>query len=182
SVTVRFNIPGSFLDDPDFNWLVVKSTDNAGGTDSSDCETVPLSIEYPRGATAQMFEGYLSEASGQECAFDDSSLSFSGYVGGSVPAQYVTVTATTGVLAIDSIKAVTGTWLSVTSIGTSTTMYVLNSIDTDGLTAGTYSDTVYVYASGASNSPLTFSADLTLTDPPVEAPPPAVTARYGRKQ
>lgn len=181
SVTVRFKIPGSYLDDPDFNWLVFKSTTNVSG-DSTDIETVPSNIETVRGAYAQTFEVYLSAAASQELAFDDTTLVFSGYVDGSVASQNVTISSTSGVLAVDSIVLVTGTWLSVDPSTGNTSLIVANAINTTGLSAGVYSDTAYVYAGAATNTPLKYSATLTLTEAPPEAPPPSAVLRWGRKQ
>jgi hypothetical protein len=82
------------------------------------------------------------------------------------PAPAAQTLTISGVATTYSATASGETWLSVTpaSGGTSGTANV--SIDPAGLTAGSYSGTVTVIATGSTNSPLTIPVSLTVTPPP----------------
>ncbi len=57
-------------------------------------------------------------------------------------------------------------WLSVSTGGAQNAQSVANTVTVSGLSANTYSATVQVSASGASNSPQTYVVTLTITDLP----------------
>jgi hypothetical protein len=90
------------------------------------------------------------------------SLTFSYTTGGTAPAaQSVSITSNGSPLSY-TVSA-SATWLAVTPTSGTTPGSVSVSINTTGLTAGTYTGSVTITSSGASNSPRTVSVTLTVT-------------------
>jgi len=90
------------------------------------------------------------------------SLSFSYQIGGSTPsAQPVSVTSSGN--AVSFTAAASTTWLGVTPSSGSTGSSVSVSVNPSGLAAGTYSGSVTITSSGASNSPKSIPVTLTVT-------------------
>jgi len=101
-------------------------------------------------------------------ALSPSSLTFSATAGGANPAaQNVSVTNSgSGTLAdvTTSISYGSGSnWLTVTRSGSGNSQTLANSVNISGLAAGTYTATVSVYSTGASNSPRTYTVTLSVT-------------------
>jgi hypothetical protein len=93
-----------------------------------------------------------------------SSLSFTYQTGGAAPAsQPVNLTSSSG--AVSYTVASSAAWLTATPASGSAPGSLSVSVNPSGLAAGTYSGTITVTASGASNSPLKIGATLTVTSP-----------------
>jgi len=104
-------------------------------------------------------------------ALSPTSLTFSATAGGANPAaQNVSVTNSgSGTLAdvTTSISYGSGSnWLTVTRSGSGNSQTLANSVNIAGLAAGTYTATVSVYSTGASNSPQSYSVTLTVSAAP----------------
>ncbi len=101
-----------------------------------------------------------------------STLGFSAQVGGSSPAAKTVNVSNTGGGTLAGVKAAvsylggSSGWLSVSTGGAQNAQSVANTVTVSGLSANTYSATVQVSASGASNSPQTYVVTLTITDLP----------------
>lgn len=177
---VRLVIPGSYLNNPDFNWVVIKSIDSSGGGDSTDTETIPQSVNVVRGSTVQRFEVFMSTASPLVLGVDDSVLTITAEVDEVVDplTNYIRNTGD-GVLAIESVTD-NKSWMVQTTGGGggNTPLLVFHALNTAG-PARVDTATVTVTASTASNSPLTYLVIMTLTEPAVEVPPGAVPKRTG---
>ena len=90
-------------------------------------------------------------------------LSFAYQTGGAVPAsQPINVTSTS---ALGYTATSSGSWLSVTPANGNTPGSLTASVNPSGLAAGSYSGTITVTASGASNSPQKVTVALTVTAP-----------------
>lgn len=113
-------------------------------------------------------------------ALSPTSLSFSAQEGGSAPtSKSVAVTnAGGGTLAAVSTSVTYGPggsgWLDVTGSGSGNSQSLENKIDLTGLTPNTYSATVQVSATGASNSPQSYTVSFTLTAKPSTTDPTIV--------
>jgi hypothetical protein len=91
-----------------------------------------------------------------------SSLTFSYTRGGTAPAAQ-SVSITSNGSALSYTVSTSATWLVVTPTSGTTPGSISVSINTTGLAAGTYTGTVTITSSGASNSPRTVSVTLTVT-------------------
>jgi hypothetical protein len=91
-----------------------------------------------------------------------STLTFSYTRGGTAPAAQ-SVSITSNGSALSYTVSSSATWLVVTPTSGTTPGSVSVSINTTGLAAGTYTGTVTITSSGASNSPRTVSVTLTVT-------------------
>ena len=113
-------------------------------------------------------------------ALSPTSLSFSAQEGGSSPAsQSVAVTnGGGGTLAAVSAAVTYGSagtgWLTVTPSGSGNSQSLDNAVDLTGLAPNTYSATVKVSASGATNSPQSYTVSFTLTAKPSTTDPTIV--------
>jgi len=110
----------------------------------------------------------VSSSSEPRLAISPTSLSFSATAGGANPAsQNVSVTNSgSGTLAdvTTSISYGSGSnWLSVSRSGSGNSQTLANSVNISGLAAGTYTATVTVSCSNASNSPQSYSVTLTVS-------------------
>ncbi len=102
---------------------------------------------------------------------DPTSLSFEAFEGVSTPTQsddFVVSSTTTDELTIDSLFVLNGSsWVtSVSADGSTTPATVTVEVDSDGLSAGAYIDTVVVYADAAANSPLAVPVTLVVLECP----------------
>jgi uncharacterized membrane protein len=100
------------------------------------------------------------------------SLSFSGTAGGTVPVQQTINVTDGGQVALTGVSVVTSyaagqptNWLTVTSGGTTAPFTITVQPNTASLTAGTYTATLTVASSVATNSPQTVSVSYTLLRP-----------------
>jgi len=124
------------------------------------------------GAPFDFWPGALpSPGTNPAIALSPTSLSFSATAGGANPAaQNVSVTNSgSGTLAdvTTSISYGSGSnWLSVSRSGSGNSQTLANSVNISGLAAGTYTATVSVYSTGASNSPQSYSVTLTVSAAP----------------
>ena len=102
---------------------------------------------------------------GSNLTVDSTPLSFTTQAGGAAPAnQTFQVTSTGSQLTITT--SASDSWLTVTPGTTTTPGTVTVAINPGSLTAGSYTGTVTIASSGASNSPVTKTVNLTVTAPP----------------
>jgi len=111
---------------------------------------------------------YATGGASPAMSLSPTSLSFSATAGGANPAaQNVSVANSgSGTLAdvTTSISYGSGSnWLTVTRSGSGNSQTLANSVNISGLAAGTYTATVSVYSTGASNSPRTYTVTLSVT-------------------
>jgi BACON domain-containing protein len=90
-------------------------------------------------------------------------LSFAYQTGGAVPASQPINVTSTSALAYTATSS--GSWLSVTPASGNTPGSLTASVNPSGLAAGSYSGTITVTATGASNSPQKVAVSLTVTAP-----------------
>ncbi len=110
----------------------------------------------------------VNAAQSPTISLSPTSLSFSATVGGGNPsAQNVTVSNSGGgTLAVPTTSITYGSgsgWLTVTESGSSAPYTLVNQPATGSLAAGTYTATVSVASSGATNTPQTYTVSFTLT-------------------
>jgi hypothetical protein len=110
-------------------------------------------------------------------ALSPSSLSFTAQQGSASPAEQSVAVSNGGKGTLATVSAtvtyVSGSdWLTVTPGGSDNSQTLDNSVTAAGLAPDTYSATVKVEASGATNSPQSYAVSLTVTEAPVEAGPP----------
>lgn len=184
SSTVELVIPGSYLDDPDFNWVVIKSIDSSGGGDSTDIEIIPQSFNTVRGSYVQKAEVFMSGASPLTIAVDSAILHVSGEVDGDAQflVNYIRNSGD-GVLLIDAVTD-NQSWVTQTvgGSGGSTPLLVEHAVSMAG-TAGTDTATITITASTADNTPQTYLIIRTLTGAVEPTPAATVEKRTGlRKQ
>lgn len=97
------------------------------------------------------------------------SLGFSGVAGGAQPSPKFLVVSNTGAGTLNWTASWSASWLFLSPPFGSATGIPTNvqvSVNTSGLTAGVYLDTVVISAPGATNSPQEVIVSLTLTNPP----------------
>lgn len=97
------------------------------------------------------------------------SLSFSGVVGGAMPSPKFMVVSNVGAGTLNWTASWTSSWLNLSpSFGSATGIpsNVQVSVNTLGLTAGVYLDTIVISAPAATNSPQRVPVKLVLIDPP----------------
>lgn len=181
--TFSITVPGSYLNDPDFRWLVGKSLNVGARLDSTDVEIVPSSIDVVRGSTIQQFEVFMSAAVPLTIAVDSAVLHVSGEVDGD--AQFLTNyvrNSGDGVMLIDAVTD-NQSWVTQTvgGSGGSTPLLVEHAISMAG-TAGTDTATITVAGSTASNTPQTYLIIRTLTEPSTPVPPATVEKRTGLRR
>lgn len=109
-------------------------------------------------------------------ALSPTSLSFSAQEGGSNPAAKNVAVSNAGAGTLGAVTAATtynsGTgWLKVTASGSANSQTLKNEVDLTGLTPNTYSATVKVSDSGASNSPQSYTVSFTVTAKPSTTQP-----------
>ncbi len=129
----------------------------------------------------------LTIGSSPTISLSPTSLSFNATAGGSNPAaQSITVSNTGGgTLASPTTTIGYGSgsgWLSVSCSGNSAPYACSNQPSISGLAAGTYTATVSVASSGATNTPQTYSVTLTVapsSSPTIAVSPTSVTASSG---
>lgn len=184
TASIEFVVPGSYFNDPDFNWLVFKSIDLTGELDSTDVEIVPSSVDVVRGTRIQKFEMFLSDASPQTLGVDDTTYTLSGVLGefeNSFDNYNTVVNTGDGVIAVDSVVD-NKSWLFLSNTSGSTPLAVLHVIDTTGFGVDTDTATVLVYASGADNTPLTYYVIYSQTAPAAPEPAATVEKRTGLRK
>lgn len=110
------------------------------------------------------------------------SLTFAAVVGGSAPAAQTFQAGSSGsslTFTTSTTTASGGNWLQATPSGGSTPLDVSVSVSPTGLAAGTYTGSVSVMSTGASNSPLPVSVTFTVSPvqgaPILSATPPAIS-------
>jgi hypothetical protein len=183
--SIRFVVPGSVINDNAFNGFVYKTVDLTGmsGTDSTDVELIPNSLNYASGSSFQKFELYLSDAMPLTIGLDSTELHVSDTVNGEVGlvANYI-LNAGDGVLLIDAVTD-NKTWVTQVAggAGGNTPLLVTHAVSMAG-TAGTDTATVTVTASTADNTPQTYIIIRTLTTPAVVAPAGATEKRTGYRR
>jgi len=165
SVTVSVNIAG--LASGSYSGTVTITA--AGATNTPQTVPVTLTITEP-----------------PIIGLSATSLTFNATPTANPPNQTVTISnAGGGTLSWTATGAVIspggGTWLGVTPASGTNSGTVAVSVNTSGLTAGTYSGTVTVTAAGASNSPQTVGVTLTIQNPPSIAVSPASLSFSGQR-
>jgi len=104
-------------------------------------------------------------------------LNFTYTIGQSAPqAQQVSIGGTNGLAFTASNGG--ASWFSVSPASGTVPGNVSVSINTNGLTVGTYNGTLTVTAAGASGSPATVPVNLTVTAPAISAAPSSLTFNY----
>jgi uncharacterized protein (TIGR03437 family) len=97
------------------------------------------------------------------------SLTFSYTVGGTVPPQSIRIT-NSGAGTLAWTATASASWLSVSPASGTAPSTPSVSIAPGGLSAGTYSGSVQISSTGASNTPLSVAVALTVTQPPPQPP------------
>ncbi|TKS57740.1 MAG: hypothetical protein EWM72_03467 [Nitrospira sp.] len=193
--TVTFSrksfVPRYWTATADSSWLMLSPT---SGTISTEKDTIAVQVD-PSGLAVGTYSGsfriavadkngrtqsatipvaFVVSTSGTtptpSILLNPTSLSFSGTAGGAAPlAKTINLTNPTGgTLTWTLTKSATWLGMNITS-GTTTTEIdqISASVSISGLGAGTYSTTISVTASGASNSPQQIPVSLTLNQPTV---------------
>lgn len=184
SSTMEFIIPGSYLNNDNFNWVVFKSIDSSAANDSTDIEIIPQSFNTVRGSYVQKAELFLSGASPLTIAPDSTVLHVTGEVDSDAQflVNYIRNSGD-GVLLIDAVTD-NQSWVTQTvgGSGGSTPLLVEHAISMAG-TAGTDTATITITASTADNTPQTYLIIRTLTGAVEPTPAATVEKRTGlRKQ
>ena len=144
-----------------FSWIAPTVTSNtsttmyAAGVDSQNGGTGATTMAVTVTAAAPLPTLNVSP----------SSLTFSYTTGAAAPAAQTFAVSSSGAALTYTVSTSGGTWLSATGAGT-TPSNVSVSVNPAGLAAGTYTGTVSVTSSGASNSPQNVAVTLTVTSPP----------------
>jgi len=105
------------------------------------------------------------------------SLLFNYTVGGTAPVAQSVSFASSGAAAL-SYTVSAPTWLAVTPTSGTTPSSVGVSVNTTGLTAGTYNGSVTITAAGAGNSPLAVAVSLVVVSPSITTSPSSLTFNY----
>ncbi|GKS58873.1 hypothetical protein YTPLAS18_24000 [Nitrospira sp.] len=95
-----------------------------------------------------------------------SALSFSGTAGGSNPSNQTIAVSNTGTGSLTWSVSDNQSWLTATQSGNS----IVSGVNISGLSAGNYSGTITVVASGATNTPQTIPVNLTISAAPAPSP------------
>ena len=95
----------------------------------------------------------------------NATLSFTGQVGSTPPAQTVNITATSGTLLYTVTQSANSPWLTVPTAGITTTPLSV-SVNPAGLVPGTYTASINIAPSTAGNSPQTIPVVLKVTNDP----------------
>jgi len=106
-----------------------------------------------------------------------SPMTFNVVAGGTTPAQSLTVTTIpASSVPYTASASSTGNWLSLNSTsGTTGGTPLTVSVNAAGLAAGTYTGTILLTATGATNSPLTVTVTLNVTAPSMVAAPTSLS-------
>ncbi|PYY19302.1 MAG: hypothetical protein DMG60_04840 [Acidobacteria bacterium] len=157
-----------------FSWIAPTVTANtattlyAAGVDSYNGGT----------GTTTMAISVTASAPLPTLAVSPTSLAFSSITGGATPAAQTFAVSSSGAALTYTVATSGGTWLSATGGGT-TPSNVSVSVNPAGLAAGTYTGTVSVTSSGASNSPRSVGVTLTVTSAPnLTVSPASLTFAY----
>ena len=155
----------------------LKWRDHAGGKSGSPEQTSQarnLTVLPATWATGGSFTdgpvaGYAAGASGPPppatLSVSPASLTFSGVAGGASPAAKTLSIANTGGGTLTFTAGDDAAWLSESPAGGTAPQDVSVSVDTSGLSAGTYTGTITIDGGSISGSPKTIPVTLTLTPP-----------------
>ena len=167
-------------------WLKVNGAASASGTNTG---TLVISVN-PSGLSVGTQSGTISiAASGAtntpqnipvtftitasptpSIGLSSTNLSFTGVQGGTSPATQTVAISNSGAATLTWTASGSASWLSISptsgtvAVGSSNTLSV--SVSTTGLAAGTVSTPIVISASGATNTPQTITASLTVTAQP----------------
>ncbi len=112
---------------------------------------------------------YVGDLWGQQqgtLSLNPTSLSFNATEGGSNPGPQNVVVSNSGGGTLDNVSAgENAAWLSVSRSGSGNSQTLTNNVNISGVAAGGYNTTVTVSCSNASNSPQTYSVQLTVAEP-----------------
>jgi len=126
----------NFLSTPDGGYLLYGSSSaNAG----------PIKTENSKGSSDAWLIKYAPQIPAKTLAFSGQNLSFTYKPGNVTPTQTITLTASAGTPDLIIIKSDNTPWLKIPQAGTGPLTF---SIDANGLTAGTYTAAVTLFASG----------------------------------
>lgn len=155
----------------DGQWLIAGLRWNSGVL-SGNREIYLWKLDNNRGPVARIsfdtgedmdpsFHEFLKEDQQPVMALSPTTLSFSVAQGGERADDAIIHLANTGTGTLDSAEiAEDADWLTVTLQSRNETMELSNSVVADGLSAGTYTQTVSVSVPNAANSPLTYVVEL----------------------
>ena len=159
---------GAFAQGDQGNGIAVDSAGNAyivGQTNSTD---FPTANAYQSSYGGGNFDAFVAKIGTgvltPVLSVSPSTLTFTATVGGSNPAgQPITIT-NTGSGTLNWNASYTSTWLSLDSSGGTAPSTLHSYVNTTGMAAGTYKDTITITAGGASGSPATVAVTLTVAD------------------
>jgi uncharacterized protein (TIGR03437 family) len=157
--TVSVSINNSGLVAGTYNGTVTVTA--PGATNGSQTVAVTLTVTPPPAALT----------------LSPTTLTFNAAVGGSAPPSQTVSLSASGNAAIPYSAAATtstgGNWLSVSPTSGNTPGTITASVNPSGLTIGSYTGTITITSSGASNSPQTVTVNLTVSNPSTLAIAPA---------
>jgi len=159
------------------NWLTATASGTTPGTVSVSINNSGLAngtyngtvtVAAP-GSASQTVTVTLTITPPASLTLSPTTLTFNTTVGGPAPqAQTVSVSASGNAAVPYSAAATTssgGNWLSVSPASGTTPGTVTASVNPSGLTVGSYTGTITITSSGASNSPQTVTVNLTVSNP-----------------
>ncbi len=151
---------------------VTVSTSTTGLSAGSYSGTITLT---PSSGTAVTVSVTLNVTTGPALSASPSSLTFTGSEGGSIGSQQISVTSSpTGLGFSVSTSTTSGSWLQATQSSASAPSQVTVSVQTTGLTAGTYTGTVTL--TPTTGTPISIGVTLTLTaSSPLSASPTSLS-------
>jgi Beta-propeller repeat/Viral BACON domain len=137
------------------------SVDTAGLSAGTYHDTITVSATGASDSPAEIAVT-LVVAPNLALSVDPLTLSFTATLGGSNPAAQTISTAKTGSGTLNWTASKTQSWLSLDGASGAAPSLIHASVDTAGLSAGTYHDTITVAANGAANSPQEIAVTLTV--------------------
>ena len=173
TTTASGTTPGSLSIGVNTSGLAAGTYTGTVSVASSGASNTPLSVPVTLNVTAAATKPALT--------LTPANLTFNFQIGGSAPAAQSVATSSSTSTAISYTATTATSWLTTTASGTTPGSLSIG-VNTSGLAAGTYTGSVSVAGSGASNSPQSISVTLNVTaattNPTINLTPSSLSFSY----